>query len=296
MKLTVNGVDVAPVLGNLALERRRSDSAATLTATLWTAAADTYFLRLSLAVGDVVRLTDDGGVERFLGSVHALERTPERVRLTAFDRGVFLSRNEVHGVFTGTGGDICRAVAAQLGIPCGTLEADGAYRCIPALNGINAFTLLRRAAGEGREVTVEGDALTVRKRREDWHVLPTQQVREVSATADIRKLIDHVTVVDYKGRAVATARNAEQQRAYGVFRAVLGKSGSDPQTQANNALRGRVRSAEVVVDGNLGYRCCDCVEGRQPQWGLEGLYDIAAVSHRWDRGQFTTELTLEGRE
>lgn len=296
MILTINGINVSPVLGALRLEKRRSDAAEALTATLWTAAADTYFLHLSLAVGDVVRLTDDSGAERFLGSIHSLERSPERVRMVAFDRGVFLSRNEVHGVFTGSGSDICRAVAAQLGIPVGTLEAEGGYRCLPVLSGASAFSILQKAAGTGREVTVEGDRLTVRRSRGVVYVLATEQVREVSAAADIRHLIDHVTVVDYKGRTVATAQNTAQQQVYGTFRTVLGKTGPDPNAQAQTALQGRVHTAEVLLDGNWNYRCCDCVEGRQPQWGLEGLYDITAVCHRWEKGLFTTELTLEGRE
>ena len=296
MILSINGVDVSPVLGTLRLEKSRDDSAAALTAALWTAAADTYFLRLSLAVGDVVRLTDDSGAERFLGSIHALERTPEQVKLTAFERGVYLSRNEVHGVFAGTGEAICRAVAAQLGIPCGTLEAQSGYRVLNARSGASAFSLLREAAGEGREVTVEGNLLTVRKRRGTAYSLPAAQVREVKAAADIRHLIDQVTVVDYKGRTAATAQNMQQQRVYGVFRRVLGKTGSDPQAQAHAALRGRVRTAEVVIEGSLNYRCGDGIRGEQPEWGLEGFYDITAVCHRWERGLFTTELTLEGRE
>ena len=99
MRLTVNGLLVNPVLGTARLEKSREEAAAALTATIWTAPADTYFQKPSLSVGDVVRLTDDGGAERFLGSIHCLERSPEKVTLTAFDRGVYLSRNEVYGVF-----------------------------------------------------------------------------------------------------------------------------------------------------------------------------------------------------
>ena len=49
MRLTINGLLVDPVLGAARLEKRRGDASATLTATLWTAAADTYFQKPSLA-------------------------------------------------------------------------------------------------------------------------------------------------------------------------------------------------------------------------------------------------------
>lgn len=296
MNLTINGLSVDPVLESVRLEKHRNEAAATLIATLWTAAADTFFLHLSLAVGDVVRLTDEQGAERFLGSIHALERTPEQVRLIAFDKGVFLARNEVNGVFAGNGAEICRTVAQRLGIAAGTLEADGAYQIIPALAGENAYALLRKAAGQGREVTVEEDALVVRKVRPVTVLLPTEQILEISAEADIRTMVNRCRIVDYRGRQVASAQNAADMAAYGAFGVVYGKNGTDPQQQAKNALTGRKKRAEVVLLGNAGYFCGAKVLGQQPQWGLEGEYVIMAVTHRWEAGLFTTELSLEGVE
>ena len=55
-------------------------------------------------------------------------------------------------------------------------------------------------------------------------------------------------------------------------------------------------TAEVTVDGNCGYRCGAHLQGTLPQWGLEGTYRITAVRHVWEKGLFTTELTLEGTE
>ena len=109
MKLYIGQQMVLPALESIRLGKTRSEAAATLTATVLTAPADTYFLKLSMAVGDVVRLLDDGGKEIFLGSVQELARDPQAVTLTACDRGVYLTRNELYGVFSGTGRDIaCR--------------------------------------------------------------------------------------------------------------------------------------------------------------------------------------------
>ena len=293
MRLTVNGLLVNPVLGTVRLEKSREEAAAALTATLWIAPADTYFQKPSLAVGDVVRLTDDNGTERFLGSVHCLERSPEKVALTAFDRGVYLSRNEVYGVFAGTGADICRQVAGKLGIGVGSIDAGGNYQVITALSGENAFAILRKAAGPGREVTVQGTALTVRKTGAETLSLAPERVLEVSASADIRKVVDRCVVVDRKGRALATAENAGDIAAYGLFQTVRGKSG-DANQQAQAALSGRAMTAGVRILGDLGFQVGSRVQGNLPQWGLEGLYTVTAVCHRWEAGIFTTELTLEG--
>lgn len=292
MRLTVNGLLVNPVLGTVRLEKSREDPSAILTAALWTAPADTYFQKPSLAVGDVVRLTDDGGEERFLGSVHCLERGPEKVTLTAFDRGVYLARNELYGVFCGSGTDICRQAAAKLGIPVGNIDADAARKAIVTGAGESAFSVLRKAAGEGREIAIEGEALTVRRCREETLTLAPERVLEVSATADIRKLVDRCVVVDRKGHPLATAENGGDIAAYGLFQTVLGKSG-DANEQAKAALSGRAMTAGVTLLGDLGFRVGSRVRGTLPQWGLEGLYTVTAVTHRWEAGIFTTELTME---
>lgn len=292
MRLTVNGLLVNPVLGPARLEKSREDASAILTATLWTAPADTYFQKPSLAVGDVVRLTDDGGEERFLGSVHCLERDPEKVTLTAFDRGVYLTRNELYGVFSGSGADICRQAAAKLGIGVGSLDADPARRTIVTGAGESAFSVLRKAVGEGREIAVEGQALTVRRCREETFTLAPERVLEVSARADIRKLVDRCVVVDRRGRPLATAENSADIAAYGLFQTVVGKSG-DADEQAQAGLAGRAVTAGVTLLGDLRFRVGSRVLGDRPQWGLEGLYTVTALCHRWEAGLFTTELTLE---
>ena len=63
-----------------------------------------------------------------------------------------------------------------------------------------------------------------------------------------------------------------------------------------DALRRRRLSARVTVLGDLSLRCGGRVEAHRPQWGLEGVYDITAHEHRWEKGVFTTSLSLEGVE
>ena len=150
MKLLIGQQMVMPALESVRLGKTRNEAAACLTATVLIAPADTYFLKLSVAVGDVVRLLDDGGKEIFLGSVHELDRTPDTVTLTAYDRGVYLTRNELYGVYAGTGRRIAGKIAGELGVPLGAVEDDGLYRTIVTGPGESAFSILRRAVGEGR--------------------------------------------------------------------------------------------------------------------------------------------------
>ena len=292
MKLYIGQQMVLPALESVRLGKTRAEAAATLTATVLTAPADTYFLKLSMAVGDVVRLLDDNGKEIFLGSVHQLDRTPQAVTLTAYDRGLYLTRNELYGVFSGTGQDIAAKVAGELGIPLGTVEDDGLRRTIVTGAGMSAFSILRRAVGEGREIAIRDGALTVTKRDPIVYVLPPQDILEAASRASVRSMVNRAVVVGRNGNRLAMAENAGDIAAYGRFQQVLGKDG-DPAAQAGAALKGRALSARVTLLGNLAYRCGGTVEVHRPQWGLEGAYAVTAHEHRWERGLFTTSLSLE---
>lgn len=292
MKLYIGQQFVMPVLAAAALGKCRTDAAAILTATVLTAPADTYFLKLSVAVGDVVRLLDDEGKEAFLGSIHTLERTPEQVTLTAYDRGVYLTGNQVWGVYTGTGREIAGRLAGTLGIPLGTVEDDGVRRRIVAGAGTSAFSVLRQAVGEGREIAVRDGKLTVTDRDPIVYPLPAQDVLTVSSRASIREMVNRAVVTGRNGRTTATAENGTDSAVYGRFQRVL-SSGGDDAGRAQAALKSRAMTARVTLLGNLAYRCGGTVELHRSDWGVDGVYAVTAHEHRWEAGLFTTSLSLE---
>jgi len=291
VRLYISEQMVLPVLGRMALRKTRSEAAATLTATLYTAAGDTYFQKLSLAVGDVVRLLDDEGGEVFLGSIHTLRRTAHEVELTAYDAGIYLNRNELRGVFCGTPAAIVAQVASELGIPTGKVETEGGWRCITAPSGQSAFSILRQAVGERREIAVRDGALTVTKSGYMVYVLSPSCVLEAEGEASVAHMVNRCEVVDRKGSVIATAENRADMARYGRFQRVLREDGT--AGQAKNALSGCAWAGEVLVLGNLNYRCGCAVELHRPDWGLDGIYAVTGAAHLWERGMYTTTLTLE---
>ena len=203
-------------MGSLTLSRSRGDAAAILTAQIQTAAADTYFLKLTAAVGDPVRLLDDEGREVFLGSIHELRRTPEQVNITAYDQGVFLTRNELYGVFAGTPDQIVAGVAERLGIPLGNIDAPGGRRAVVARAGQSAYDILRQVVGRERYIGIVGGSLTVTGLGEIHDIAP-ERVLEVSAAADIRGMVNRCVVVGRNGATLARAENAGDLAMYGQF-------------------------------------------------------------------------------
>lgn len=290
MKLYLKDQMILPVLERAALGRSRNDAAAVLTASVLLAPADTYFQRLSAALGDPVRLLDDSGEELFLGSVHQIDRTEDAVRLTAYDRGIYLTRNELHGVFAGTGAEIAAQAAEKLGIPLGKIEAGSQYKAIVSRAGQSAFSILRKAVGEGREISIQNGALTVTAGGGEPVPLRAERVLSVSSRAGIGELVNRCVALGRNGRVLAQARDAASIAAYGQFQRVrLGEEA---------VLHGRTMSARAALLGDLALRCGAAVEaGDGPlfeAWGLKGVYAVTAVEHVWERGLFTTSVSLEG--
>lgn len=290
MRLYINDVMALPVLGELSLRKTRSEAAASLSAVILAAPADTYFQKLSIALGDPVRLAEEDGTAVFLGSVRKLERRPEKTALTACDRGILLTRNELRGAYIGTPEDVVRQVAGELGLPLGTVEAGTGRRCVVPGPGRSAFSILREAVGGGREISLRDGALTVTESARTVCPLPPSQVLEVRGSASLEGMVNRCVTVGRNGRVLDRAENAGDIRAYGPAQAVRLGQRDKP---AAAFLSGRRFAGSVTVLGNLAYRCGAAVELHRPDWGLDGVYAVTASEHRWKAGLFTTTMELE---
>lgn len=289
MKLYIKEQMVLPVLESAVLGKSRNDAASVLTASLLLAPADTYFQKLSLAAGDPVRLMDGSGSEIFLGAIHQIDRTENAARITAYDRGVYLARNELYGLFLGSGADIAAQVAAKLEIPLGRVEADGQYKTIVSRAGQSAFSILRRAVGEGREISIQNGALTIVACAGPAIRLAPERILSVSSRAGIGEMVNRCVTLRRNGSVAAQTQNPGDIAAYGQFQRVRLLSGEVPAER----LQGRTMSARVTALGDLALRCGVTVRADRPEWGLEGAYAVTAVEHRWEKGLFTTAVSLE---
>lgn len=281
MKLLLHGQAVETVLGRLTLEKSRTDAAATLTATLYTAMADRYFPKLTLAVGDGVRLVDEKGENVFSGAIQILSYTPETVTLTAYDRGIYLARNEIYGVFAGSGAEIVRAVAGRLGMQVGAVDAPATYQFLSAAVGETAFSLLRRVVGKRREIAMEGEKLCVTRRHGGTVILDATQLLTVENRVSIREMVNRSVMLRTNGTVAAQTEHPSDLRRYGQFQAVgrLHGKAESPTEQAQLQLRGRTLLPRVSVWGDLALRCGGTAILQQSQWGLNGEFLIVAAEH-----------------
>jgi len=173
------------------------------------------------------------------------------------------------------------------------VETESGWKCISCGSGTSAFAVLRQAVGEQREIDLRNGALCVTKSGYTVYPLDPARVLEAEGTATLGAMVNRALVTDRTGAVLATADNPAEISRYGRFQAVLAKDGTSPAQQAKNALRGLERAGEVLVLGHLNYRCGCAVELHRPDWGLDGVYAVTGAAHLWERGLYTTTLTLE---
>ena len=294
MILSLNDRPAGHVASVITLQKARTEAAATLRAVFWRAPADAYFENLSIATGDAVRLTDDDGNRVFLGSVQTLQRTPETFTVTACDRGIYLSRNELSGVFAGSAAQIAAQVAGRLGIALGSVDAPMGYRLLTARAGDSAFSLLRRAVGEEREIYLDGERLMIARQVGAAAALSPERVVDIVCRSDVGESVNRCLVIKSNGAVAAGAENGAEIARYGQFQSVESLQGavSGAAEQARAGLRGKAFTADVTVVGDPLLRCGGAVTADLPDWGLRGTFAVTAVTHRWQGGLFTSELTL----
>lgn len=297
MNVYLSGQRLNEVLEELTLSKTSREAAATLSAVILTAAADTYFPGLTAALGGAVTLSGDDGSVRFSGGVQDIRRTPERVMITAYDRGIYLTRNELYGVFSGSGAEIAAQVAASLGIALGRVDAPAGVQTIVTGSGDTAYDILRQAVGADREIAMEGERLCIGPGTEDPVPVAAERVLDVESVGSLEQMVNRAVVLRRgTDTPLATAQDAAAMAAYGQFQTARALSGDSAQAQASAALRGAAYTARLTVPGDLALRCGGRVTLSAPQWGLEGIYGITGVEHCWRQGRFTTALALNRME
>lgn len=293
MTLTIANQQVTEVLEELELSHSVYQGAAILTASLLTQPADSCFPGLTLAIGDPVALQQEGKA-LFVGGVQELRRSPQRVELTAYDRGVALTRNELYGAFAGTGAQIVARIAQRLGMATGSVRTEKGYQTILSTAGQSAYDLLRQAVGQGVPIWMEGEKLCVGPAADSPISIPNDHILEIESVGDITHMVNSAVVLK-RGTTtpLASAQNGADMKQYGLFQVVRTSTGDDPDRQARDALAGLAFSASLTVTGNLALRCGGTVSLDVSEVGLSGNYAITALTHRWKEGGFTSHLSLE---
>ena len=260
--------------------------------------------------GEVFRLFNELGDELFRGYVFSFSKTlgaTERI-YKIYDGLIYFLKSSISQNFSKiTAQGVTRQVAAEMGIPIGTMVSDAgislsfahiaknAYQAI-----MGAWTHVSTASGkkylprmvEGKLCILEMGATVA-----DRVLTASSDILQGEVSSSIEDAITKVLIVDSKGKTLATTSDAETLTQYGLLQASVEKQdGMDAKAQAKDLLKG-ADNQMALSDILGGPDALDLVTGnaalvQEPSTGLNGLFYIINDTHTFSNGQHHISLGL----
>ena len=261
-------------------------------------------------LGGRVRLYHDAEI-LFSGSVFARSRNSleNAVSITAYDRGIYLKRNETYRKIRN---QTPEAVTAQLcrefGVTSGNLAKTGVplsrnffgvslYQVIQTM-----YTLASEKTGKNYQIRFRADTLDVIEKTqtaETIRLIPGSNLISCDSEDSIESLVTSVAAYNDDGKRVAIYDNPDGLRGlYGLFQQVLKSTGQDDpaktarQILANNGVKTTINAKCL---GNTKLISGHTVVVHEPITGTDGLFWILSDSHTVRKGIYQTMVTLDFR-
>jgi len=228
---------------------------------------------------------------------------------TAYDRGIFLKRNETSLAVRGqTPEAVAGQLCAEFGIEAGELAATGVqlnrnffgvdlYRVIQSL-----YTLAAEQNGKKYQIRFRGGKLDVVEKAlgpETLRLLPGSNLLSCDSSESIEKLVTSVAVYDDQYKKIASYDSEEGYRdLYGLMQQVLKASDKeDPAKSAKQILEDNGIKTTITARclGNRKLISGNAAVVHEPVTGTDGLFWILTDSHTWTRGVYQTTVTLDFR-
>lgn len=266
---------------------------------------DSHLPRQYIALGSMLKLQDDEGVELFQGYVFTKQKSYQgnEMLVTAYDGLIYLTKSQMSYNFQNmTPEAVTKKVCSDLGVPPGNLAATGINLSYIAQGKtgyeiiIAAYTQASRQNGkkyilqmnQGKVDVIEKGSVIAR------YVLDnTMNLTDSTYSETLENMVNRVVIVDTTGTPVGKVENTEWMQSYGLIQSIYQKEqGKDSNTIANSLLQGVERKAGVEALGNT-----ECITGRaiqikEPYTGLTGLFYIDADTHTWKEGNYQMNLTV----
>lgn len=250
-------------------------------------------------------IASENGKELFNGHIFARDRLTgdSEITITAFDRGVYLNRNQAVYKFTGQTPEAATArIAADFGISVGSLASTG-VSITRKFIGVNLsdiiytmYTLASEKTGKSYVIRFDGDKLCVVERG-DKSVLYIDgyiNLKDAAINESIEKMVNRVNIYDKNESLLKKVENSEYIKLYGLMQSYIKQGDDDVSKKAQKELKdnGITRKITVQTLGNTSCIAGSAVTVKEKYTGLVGLFQIDGDTHTWMNGQYYNKLTL----
>ncbi|MCI5842357.1 MAG: hypothetical protein MR004_01640 [Clostridiales bacterium] len=280
-------------------------AARSVTFSLLKSSLDANLPAVECANGDHVELLE-GGKSKFFGMVVSVTTTTTAptVRVTVYDRGIYLSNNDGTYKFSTTPEAAARQICTVYGIPLASAVSTGITirRKFSAVSLWDIICTMYAKAGEknGKRYMARfvGRSLEIVERKTgatNLVIKSGSNLLSASTTKSIVNLRNSVAIYDSDGKRLQVVEDRDAVNLYGLMqRHITQRDGEDAAAEAKSILEDNAQEETVTVTalGDFSVICGETVVVRQEDTKLQGIFWVDADVHTFDQGLHKMQLTL----
>lgn len=227
------------------------------------------------------------------------------INITCYDRGIYLKRNETSLKFNNASPEsIARRICSDFNIDIGSLAETGIKikRNFPGVSLYNiiqtAYTLASEKTGKNYMIRFSGAKLNIIEKKVNDETLIIKggsNLMSASTSESITNVINQVAIYNSQDQLVATQRDAESIKLYGLLQSYLRQADDeDATTKAKKIIESNGVTQKITIEnlGNIANITGNTVVVKEPYTGLHGLFYIDSDVHTWKNGQYYNKLVV----
>lgn len=227
------------------------------------------------------------------------------INITCYDRGIYIKRNEATYKFTNMSPEaITKRVCADFGIEVGSLVQTGIkitrnFIGVSLYNIIQTvYTLASEKTGKKYMIRFSGAKLNVIEKTVNDETLVIQggsNLMSASTTESITNMINQVAIYNSKDQLIATQKDTEAIKLYGLLQSYLRQSdGENATSKAKKIIEDNGVTQKITIEnlGNIANITGNTVVVKEPYTGVYGLFYIDSDVHTWKNGQYYNKLVV----
>lgn len=298
--------DISPLVASITWSGDLQQAARKLEVNLAVSPHDAYLPKITIGLGNMLKLQTDDGVELMQGFVFSQQMSCEgnELQLTAFDGLIYLTKSQMSYNFRDmTAEAITRKVCGDLGIVPGNIIATGINQSCIALAKTGyeiiktAYTAASRQTGKKYLPMMNQGKLDVIEKGivvAAYELNNKTNLSNASYSESAENMVNRVVITDEKGNIIGRVQNDQWMKDYGLLQTIYQKEmDKDAAAAASSMLQDLERKASAEALGNTACITGKAVEVREPHTDLKGRFYIDGDTHNWKNGQHTMSLELE---
>lgn len=301
MRIVHKGKDISELVSSIIWSGDYSQAARSLEFNIVVSAHDEYLPKVTLKMGDLIKLIDKRDKELFQGYVFYKEKSisSNGMSITCYDGLIYLLKSKGTYNFKNMTPDaITKKVCQDFNIAIGSLEAGAPLnRLFDAETIYNiimtSYTIESNKLGKLFMPRMEKGKLNVIEKgsKVTKFVLdPKTTIIDSTYSESMEEAINRVKIYDENGKEMGEVR---LENIPGILQDIYKKEkGQDAKSRAKGLLKDIEKTAEIEAIGDIECIAGNAVMIKETYTGLSGLFFIDSDEHEFSNGQHIMRLGL----